>query len=155
MEKETMKGILIDPKNKSITEVEHDDSLQDIYMHTDCDCITTVRIDGRDTIYVDDNGLFRNPQHFFTFRHYPSPLAGKGLVLGADQAGESISPEHTTIESLEADIRWITREGAITLAKRDDEVKLLLAKGNPNHFVTTAADIIEDAAYSEGSKQGE
>ncbi len=149
-----MIAYLIDPETKSITEVQHDDSLNDIKELLQCTTIDMIRIDGRDGIYIDDEGLYKS-QHFFRFRHYPSPIAGRGLVLGSNKDGYSIAPEVTTMESLEADIHWITREDAIKLAKRDDNVKEILAAGNPSHIVVTAADIIEDAVYGGESKQGE
>lgn len=149
-----MKAILIDPERKSITEVEHDDSLEDIHLLVDCSTIDAVRIDGRDVIYVDDDGLYVK-KHFFTFGHSLSPIAGKGLVLGTDHDGYSIAPEKATVESLERDIHWISREDAINLARRDDKIRHLLAKGNSGHIVVSAADIIEDAEYSGEPEQGE
>ena len=143
-----MKAFLIDPEKRALTEFEHDDSLNDLYEQIQCDSIDIVRIDGNDTIYIDDMGLY-NKQHFFMFGNRRSPIAGCGVVLGADLEGRSIAPQRTTMESLERDIHWLTREQAIELAKRDDEVKTLMAEGNPGHIVITAADIIEDAEYSD------
>jgi hypothetical protein len=44
-------------------------------------------------VFVDDEGLVNGQhQHFFVVDGYPQPLAGKGLVLGVDQEGDSVTP---------------------------------------------------------------
>ena len=60
-----------------------------------------------DGIYVDDEGLYAEDQRFFQHKFYPSPLAGKGLVLGCDMdTGESASAS-MTLEQLVDDIEWV------------------------------------------------
>jgi hypothetical protein len=47
----------------------------------------------RDSVSVDENGLFNNrkKQKFFTIEDaYPQPLAGIGIVTGSDSHGETI-----------------------------------------------------------------
>ena len=51
------------------------------------------------TIWVDDEGLFNNPEGFFQFEGYPQPLAGKGVLLGDDNGktiGCPLTPEQVT-----------------------------------------------------------
>lgn len=87
-----VRGILIDPENKTITEVQHDaDNYKDIYKLIDADCFDAVHLAKGDAIFVDDNGLYREPQHFFKWEGYHQPLAGKGLILGSDSEGETRS----------------------------------------------------------------
>ena len=50
-----------------------------------------------DTVYVDDNGLW-GASHFFQIDGM-QPLAGRGLVLGTDDEGDSIAPT-TTLDAL-------------------------------------------------------
>ena len=45
-------------------------------------------------------------------RELPRPLAGKGLVLGTNDDGESADPL-VTIEQLTARVRWVSREEAL------------------------------------------
>lgn len=97
-----MKAILIDPFNETVTEVEHTGNYKHIYellSHPEhpVDCFTAVRLGNGDAIYVDDEGLLKDPKHFFVWKGYPQPMAGKGLLLGSNDEGESISPE-TTLE---------------------------------------------------------
>ena len=48
---------------------------------------------------MDDEGLFKDSQEFFMIGNYPSPLAGRGLVIGCDAEGESISVQ-SSIDNL-------------------------------------------------------
>lgn len=91
-----MRAILIDPFTETISEVEYDGIYRSIYRllsHPEqpVDTFTVVRISAEDTIFVDDNGLLNEPTHFFEYYGYPQPLAGKGLILGVDDEGESIA----------------------------------------------------------------
>lgn len=92
-----MKAILIDPFNVSVTEVEHNGDYKHIYTllsHPEhpVTCFTVVGIENDDAIYVDDEGLFKEPKHFFIWNTYPQPLAGRGLILGTNADGDSKSP---------------------------------------------------------------
>ena len=99
-----MKAILIDVKNKEVKEVEHDDTLKQIYNFVDCATFDVLRLDGVNGIYVDDEGLFVEDQLFFTYHgdNYSHTLAGNGLVLGVNGGGETISPTITVEEVREA-----------------------------------------------------
>jgi hypothetical protein len=87
-----MRAILIDPVAKTVTEVEHTDDYRDIYKHLECDLFTVVGIDEVDSVFIDDEGLLKDePGPFFALAGYPQPLAGRGLILGCDEEGESIA----------------------------------------------------------------
>lgn len=93
-----MRAILIDPFDESVTEVEYDGDYKNIYKllsHPEhhVDCFTVVYLENGDGIFVDDEGLFKDPKHFFTYTGYDQPIAGKGLVLGTDEEGNSVSPK--------------------------------------------------------------
>lgn len=102
-----MKGYLVDPFNRTIEEVEHDGSLDSIYTLIGADCFACAAFD-RDgnTAYVDDEGLFKSDQQFFLMLNYPQPLAGKGLILGCDEVGESQSPT-VSIDEVRAKIQFL------------------------------------------------
>lgn len=92
-----MKAYLIDPTAQTVSQVEYDGNYKSIYKLIDCDTFTTVLLaDDNDAIFVDDEGLLKDePGPFFNLKGYPQPLAGKGLVLGADNEGESVEPTAT------------------------------------------------------------
>jgi len=103
-----MKAIVIDPFNQTITEHETPGQLHDIYELGDYDCLCTVRLNQEDDIvYLDDNGLFQNNQAFWKFKDYPQPLAGKGVVLGTDYAGYSVSPAVATVAWMQERVEWL------------------------------------------------
>jgi hypothetical protein len=69
-------------------------------------------------LYVDDEGLITPHDHFFRFllRSDGQPLAGKGVIVGAeiiDKEGDWIgNRDAMPIESVQDQIRWLTREQA-------------------------------------------
>ncbi len=105
-----MKAILIDTKNEEVREVDHDDTLKNIYELVDCATFDVLRLDGVNGIYVDDEGLFVEDQRFFIYHGTNrdgshgrvQALAGNGLILGVDSEGNSISPTLTVEEVREA-----------------------------------------------------
>src|SRR5258708_24245023 len=89
-----LKGYLIDPETKTISEVQVKGDYTAIYGLIDARTFDVVRIgNSGDVIYIDDEGLLQDPpKAVFGLFGYPQPLAGKGLVLGTDNEGESINP---------------------------------------------------------------
>lgn len=87
------KGYLIDPEAKTVTHVNYDlaTGIDGIYKLIGADPFAVVQIEKRDAIYVDDEGLLRNPRYFFKYLGYHQPLAGKGLVLGTNEEGDTVS----------------------------------------------------------------
>lgn len=102
-----MKAILIDPFEQTIKEVEYSGDWKQICELIGAECFDTARISRTDSIFVDDCGLLNNPTHFFQHQDYHSPLAGKGLILGCDSEGESISPK-TTVEEVSRKVTFAT-----------------------------------------------
>jgi hypothetical protein len=88
-----MKAYLIDPYEHSITGVDYSGDYKDIYKLIDCRTFDCVGFNGDDTLYVDDEGLYKNNPEFFMIKGYSQPLCGKALVLGVDRDGNSIAPK--------------------------------------------------------------
>jgi len=95
-----VRGILIDPFACTVTEVEHDaDNYRGIYdllshetMPVDTfELVHSKLLKPGDAIFVDENGLNKPCERFFLFAGYPQELAGKGLVLGSDEEGDTIA----------------------------------------------------------------
>lgn len=113
------KGVLIDPFACTVTEVELPGPdykciypvLSHISMPVDCFTAAYPEgLRGRDAIFVDDNGLLKPCERFFVIRGYPQELAGKGLVLGADGAGNTISAE-TKIATIKDRVMFLQHRG--------------------------------------------
>lgn len=94
------KAILINSKEKTITEVEVDEGIQDIYKHLECQTFDVVGLGDDADCYVDDEGLMKDAyvdsdgikHNMHGFSTAPnSVIIGNGLVLGVDhETGESI-----------------------------------------------------------------
>ena len=94
-----MRAILIDPAKQTITEVDYDGNWTSISTHIDCTTFASaVVFENEDTLYIDDEGLW-GATHFFRIEGYPDPLAGRGLILGTNEDGESIAAK-SDIEAL-------------------------------------------------------
>lgn len=102
-----MKAIMIDPFTQTIEEVEYSGNYKDLYDLLGCHLFTTVYLDDMnlDTLYVDDEGLYVENQMFFKIAGFPQPLAGRGILLGTDDEGDSISCE-STVEGIKALVEW-------------------------------------------------
>lgn len=97
-----MRAILIDPVDKTVTEVKYSGDYKEIYTLLSnpvaglvVDTFTVVRIAEHESIFVDDEGLLKEPEYFFKWEDYGQPLAGLGLILGDDAEGESVGTELT------------------------------------------------------------
>lgn len=102
-----MKAYLIDPFEKSISEVEYSGDFNDIYKLINADLFDVAYIDDKLGVFVDDEGLFKDNQEFFQVGY--AMLAGYGLVLGTDDEGNSISP-NISLKDLAKKVRFLTRE---------------------------------------------
>lgn len=111
-----MRAILINPQDKSVTEVDYNGDYRQIYQLIDATCFDCVRIDARETIYIDDEGLINGKGNevgfFYVKGERPVALAGKGLILstGVDArgaiTGESVGTE-LTVDAVRAMIDWV------------------------------------------------
>jgi hypothetical protein len=102
-----MRAILIDPFTQTIEEVDYSGDYKDIYSLIECDLFTTVYLPNTsdDTLFVDDEGLYVENQRFFKIDGFEQPLAGRGLLLGTDEEGESIDCM-STVEEVKAIVSW-------------------------------------------------
>lgn len=96
-----MRGFLIDTDRRQFWAVEISGDLKSMYAvlsrpgHPPVDDINSVRISRENILWVDGEGFLKENIPVFNIIGYGNPLAGRGLVLGVDDAGESCdaSPE--------------------------------------------------------------
>ena len=138
-----MKAFLIDPEQQTISEVDYDGEHHSIYKLIDADLFDVVRLAGSDVIFVDDEGLMKNPQHFFKLDGLTSPLAGKGLVLGTDRHGESTAPKLITLPDLQRLITFIKRTQAVQYAEQADAEARAYGKGMENFIHISSAELLK------------
>jgi hypothetical protein len=83
-----LRGFLINPWQRRITEVQVDHDIQAWHKLVHCDCLDVchiARCAGKSIdIWLDDNGYLKNPcAPRFAVSGYPEPLCGYGLVLAS------------------------------------------------------------------------
>jgi hypothetical protein len=108
-----MMAILIDPELRQVMSIDLPDGgsgsrLTVMRGVIGCDSMDHITIDDmRDSVWVDDNGLKRGkPIYAFRLAISPSPIAGKAIVIGADEMGRTQAP-YITIEFLREEIEWL------------------------------------------------
>lgn len=115
----TIRAIIIDPFAKTITEQQvpaGDGSAyeaivaaifpKDRFPQGDDAGFASVNVDGVNTLYVDDIGLMRDWEKQAFFGWGGHTLAGTGIVVGTDVAGESVDCS-LPLGLVLRDVRWL------------------------------------------------
>ena len=84
-----MRAIIINARDRTITETEIDGSLETLQQIVG-GMIEPVSqgLDRNHHCYVNEEGLLEHPQHFFMFEGGHQPLAGNGVILAETDDGE-------------------------------------------------------------------
>jgi hypothetical protein len=105
-----IRAILINSDTGKIADVQIEQgSLQDLYRVIGCKTIEAVRtrvLQGRDVLYVDEEGLLHEPTLFFKIDGYAQPLAGNGLVVGINAAGDDVSAK-TPLDVIKKSVQFM------------------------------------------------
>jgi hypothetical protein len=110
-----MKALLIDPYQRKIHEIQISKDLSAWHAMLECDYVDRVEVSRNKAgtraldVWIDDEGLMKEPvAPLFKVRGCENPLAGYGLVLGADLTnGKSIDcPLTLTVERLRQNIAF-------------------------------------------------
>lgn len=96
---EKIKAILIEVATREVRQIEIEKGLGPIYDALECQIFERVPLDRKNSLFVDEEGLFASPQaDKFTIRGYPHIFTGNGLILAQDgnggDADTTLSPEH-------------------------------------------------------------
>ena len=92
-------------------------------------CIAWVYHNG-DVLYVDDEALLKPAgPAAFRLRARPDgqPMMSNGVLTGRDMLDETLPPEHT-VETLAAEIEWLTRDEALAWFRRQAEMPALTTR---------------------------
>lgn len=119
-----LRGYLIDPEKKTIEPVIHNGDYKQIYKFIGADCFDVVRIDDENMIFVDDEGLLNGTRYFFMLKGYPQPFAGKGLLMGSNDEGDTVSSSMRLedVQKLVVGYRELSVRGFITEERTDAEM---------------------------------
>lgn len=121
-----MRAILIDPFTETISEVDYDGDYKSIYRllsdeKQTVDTFTVVGLSDEETLFVDDNGLLNEPTHFFIWKGYGQPLAGKGLILGVDEEGDSVATKYT-LDYVKPRVLWANNLELVGMESYQDTI---------------------------------
>jgi len=99
-----IRGILIDPFDQTYTEVElsEDSTFTDAKKHMQLDGpLDVVTLSDDTMVIVDDEALLKNDQRYFKLTEFHQPLAGRAIIVGYDDEGETQTPEPYDVHSIE------------------------------------------------------
>ena len=83
-----MRVILINPYNQTIKEAVYGGDYREIYDLIGCRTFDVVSLSDAGDLYVDDEGLLKDDNRYFSWSG--RNFAGIGLILGHDDEGETI-----------------------------------------------------------------
>ena len=114
-----MRVIVINPWNQTVTEAEHNGNYRDYYRLLSgetCDGGAPAKVDtfalaeigdpDRHIMFVDDEGLFRNPQAYFMLGGQSAVFAGRGVIARSD-GSEQEAGATLTLEQVRASVTWL------------------------------------------------
>jgi hypothetical protein len=110
-----MKGILIDPIAKVVSDIEVGppstvETLHEVYRVMECDMIQPIYF-AHDVLYADEEGLMKkDPGPFFGIEDYPQPLCGRCLLFGYDAGSMEDTDVNMTREEVEKIVTWLNVE---------------------------------------------
>ena len=106
-----MRAIKIDSVEHTVEVIDFEGDFQAIQKEIDVDILTAVYLEGENTLFVDDEGLYKDTD-FFMVEGNLQPLAGNGLILSADEEGETIGTDMEVPE-----VRFMTRMEVALMSK--------------------------------------
>lgn len=104
-----IKTFFIDARKASITELELDTeqqrALYAMYPHIETDIVqVAMKLENDDTIWVDEEGLFKGLPYYFSVTGGHQDFAGSAIVAGSDDEGNCVD-----VKSSLADIRGMVK----------------------------------------------
>jgi hypothetical protein len=130
-------GFLIDPPAQSITPWAYHGDYRTIRtaLRIGASPFTIIYLPNSDCIFVDDEGLLKPVDWFFVVKGYPQPIAGRGLVLGTNRNGDSVSAR-TTLEELQRNILHLRIAGV-------DPIRFLAWEGTGEEMCAVTLEEVE------------
>lgn len=111
-----MKAILINAFTRKISYVnveQGDNELQSIYEHLECQMIEApLYLENSDIVFVDEEGLLKECNHFFYILGAQQPYAGSGLILGTMRNGDSTDAE-SELDEIKSRVKFLSLHQAI------------------------------------------
>ena len=104
-----LRAILIDPFKEKIR-VAHpplDDYMSEIKEWMEVSCIDIVTLDDSNMMIVDDEGLLKNPNRYFHWGPNNYNYAGRAVIVGYDEDGETTDSTYHPKRVEDELVRWV------------------------------------------------
>lgn len=116
-----MKAVLIDPENTMIKDIELSDDdgkrFDELRELIGCRAFDFVQLyPNGDGIFIDDEGMLIEEQHFFHHINVEQSIAGKSVFVGIGDEGETTSPDMDAVD-IHYHLTW--------LGSRDKVVRMM------------------------------
>lgn len=107
--KDGLRVILIDPFKEKIRVAYPalNDYMESIKAWMDVSCIDIVTLDDSNMMIVDDEGLLKNPNRYFRWCPHNYNYAGKAVIVGYDNEGETTSTTYEPKLVEDECVKWI------------------------------------------------
>ena len=118
-------AVLIDPENQKISDVDIEaGNLEQIYELLGCRVVDFVMLyPNGDGVFIDDEGMLIEDQYFFHHINNDYSIAGKALLVGTGDDGETVAPDWDA-ESLNRHITFLgDREKVARIMRLINHVK--------------------------------
>lgn len=111
----TIETLLIDPVAREVRPVDYSGDWRSIAVLLECapSPFTVVQFPRGDALYVDDEGLLKQPRHFFIVNGYDGLLAGRGLFMGTNREGNAAPLRVVTLEWLRDNVAFFERSTVV------------------------------------------
>lgn len=107
-----MRAILINPEDRTVTEIQIEGGLDSMYKAMDCEMVEApISFDNADTLYCDEEGLFKHQKGGITMKDWCMPILGKMLIVGTDEEGCDVDAV-SKVKDIQKDIIWVNEADA-------------------------------------------
>lgn len=91
-----MHAVLVDPATQTISNVDYTGDLEHMYKLLNVDIVEVVDMGEAGDLWVDEEGLFKVTADamFIVSDLLHQSIAGRGLILGVNEDGETIAAPH-------------------------------------------------------------
>lgn len=145
--KKEIKAILIDPKEKTVSRVYlPKDDTDAIDRILGCSTFTVPCIlEHNDSLYIDDEGLFKDELHFFMLKDYAQPIAGRALIIGCDE--ETGDSKDCVTDGVS--LKWLTNDDLKHYMVKEHEWATQEREKGTYVHITTLKDVVGEKFFPE------
>ena len=104
-----LRAILIDPFKEKIRVAYPplDNYMSEIKKWMEVSCIDIVTLDDSNMMIIDDNGLLKNPNRYFHWVPHNHNYAGRAVIVGYNQDGETTNSTYLPISVEDELVKWV------------------------------------------------